>query len=75
MFSNLVAIFVFLGVIKFVIHVAFLNLSAALHEPLNSFVNFFIFSHGLQLTFDAIGTGETSEVKVSIIFNQIFRVT
>lgn len=63
-------VFLLLLIAKFVVHVAFLHLSAAFHESLYDFVHFFILAHVLDLLFVGLGNGEASEVEVSVVLDQ-----
>ena len=58
---------------ELIVHVAFLDLGATLHEPLDAFVDFFILSHLLKTLLYAVCTRETPEIEISIIFNDILR--
>ena len=71
---GLILVFVFLCIIEFIVHVAFLNLSATLHESLDPLMNIFFFPHRLELLFDIFSTRETSEIKISIILHKILRI-
>ena len=68
------SVFVFLFVIEFIIHVAFLNFSAALHKPLNSLMNVIIFPHLFELGLNALGWREVSKIVIGIILNEIFGI-
>ena len=62
-------VFVFLLVVKFVIHVAFLNLCTTLHKSLDFLVHFLVFPHGVYFLLTAFKTRKVSEKIVSIVLN------
>lgn len=65
-------VFLLLLVAELVVHVAFLHLRAALHEPLHDLVHLFVLTHVLNLLLVRFGNGEASEVEVRVVLDQAF---
>jgi hypothetical protein len=73
--STFFFVLVLLMIEEFVVHIAFLNLRATLHKSLYTLVNIFFFPHYLKLLLNTFSTRKTSKIKISVILNQILRIT